>query len=114
MVLAEGPIHPSAESLTHGMVYELDESARFVFHAHSPELWRCAQVLDIPTTRESVPYGTPEMAEEVRRLFRDTPVREKLIFAMGGHEDGVITFGRTGAEAGAAMLDHLARAFASM
>jgi ribulose-5-phosphate 4-epimerase/fuculose-1-phosphate aldolase len=111
-VLAEGPIHPSAESLTHGVIYELDDRARFVFHAHSPEVWRCAKALDIPTTSEDVPYGTPEMAEEVRRLFRDEPVRERLIFAMGGHADGVIAYGGTAEEAGGVMLAYLARAFA--
>jgi ribulose-5-phosphate 4-epimerase/fuculose-1-phosphate aldolase len=111
LVVAEGPISPSSEALTHGAVYDLDETIRFVFHAHSPHIWRCVKALDIPTTREAVAYGTPEMAAEVERLFRETPVREKLIFSMGGHEDGVVSFGRTSEEAGAVLLAYLARAF---
>ena len=111
-VVAHGPIKPSSESMTHGMVYSLDDSVRYVFHAHSPEIWHVAKALEIPLTSVDVPYGTPEMAEEVRRLFRETPVRARGIFAMGGHEDGVVSFGHTAQEAGNIMLDCLVRAFA--
>jgi len=112
LIVAEGPIKPSAESLTHGSVYALDDRVRFVMHAHSPHIWRCARQLDIPTTPEDVPYGTPEMAEAVSRLFIETDVADRRIFCMGGHEDGVITFGPTAEEAGATMLTYLARALA--
>ncbi|MCX7682599.1 MAG: class II aldolase/adducin family protein [Anaerolineae bacterium] len=112
LVVAEGPIPPSAESLTHGMLYALDDGLRFVIHAHSPHLWHAAPELGIPVTREEVAYGTPEMAEEVRRLFQETKVRELLIFAMGGHEDGVISFGHTAEEAGTVMIRYLVRALA--
>lgn len=111
LIVAEGPIRPSSESLTHGAVYALDDSLRCVVHSHSPHIWRHARALDIPVTSEDVPYGTPEMAEEVRRLFRDTPVRERLIFAMGGHEDGVVSFGQTVEQAGTVLLQYLARAY---
>ncbi len=112
LIVAEGPIKPSAESLTHGSVYALDSSARFVMHAHSPHIWQQARQLDIPTTPEDVPYGTPEMAEAVSRLFAETDVAARRIFCMGGHEDGVITFGASAEEAGQAMLRYLARALA--
>lgn len=111
LIMAEGPIRPSSESLTHGTLYALDSSLRFVMHAHSPHIWRHAQHLDIPITREKVAYGTPEMAEEVRRLFRDSSVRDRHIFSMGGHEDGIVSFGRTAEEAGAVLLNALVRAF---
>lgn len=110
-LVAEGPIKPSSESMTHGAIYDLDNSLRWVMHAHSPHIWRHAAALELPTTRADVAYGTPEMAEEVRRLFRETDVRDRLIFAMGGHEDGIVTFGRTAEEAGIIMLTYLARAF---
>jgi L-ribulose-5-phosphate 4-epimerase len=109
-VVAEGPIRPSSESLTHGAVYATDDGLRCVIHVHSPHIWRSARELDMPATHESVAQGTPEMAEEVRRLFRDTSVRERLIFAMGGHEDGVVSFGVTFEEAGTVMINYLARA----
>jgi len=111
LIVAEGPIQPSSESMTHGTLYALDNSLRCVVHAHSPHIWRSAQALGIPVTREGVAYGSPEMAEEVSRLFRDTLVRDYLIFAMGGHEDGVVSFGQTAEEAVTVLVRYLAQAF---
>ena len=110
IIVASGPIRPSSESLTHGTLYDLDDSLRFVMHVHSPEIWGCAPLLGIPITDRRVPYGSPEMAEEVRRLFRETDVRDQRLFSMGGHEDGVVSFGRTADEAGKALLGCLERA----
>ncbi len=110
LVVAEGPREPSSESLTHGTLYGLDDALRFVMHVHAPDLWRHAHLLALPTTRPDVPYGTPEMSQEVRRLYRETDVRARRIFAMGGHEDGIVAFGRTAEEAGTVLLAHLARA----
>lgn len=110
-VVAQGPVAPSSESLTHGMLYALDDTLRVVMHVHSPHLWRHARALHLPTTRACVPYGTPEMAEEVARLFRETDVGARRIFAMAGHEDGIVAFGRRADEAGAVLQRYLARAF---
>jgi ribulose-5-phosphate 4-epimerase/fuculose-1-phosphate aldolase len=103
-VSAEGPIKPSSESLTHGMIYDLDNEIRVVLHVHSPDIWLNADSLGIPVTDATVLYGTPKMAEEVQRLFNETDVREKKIFSMGGHEDGVVSFGKTAEEAGDILL----------
>jgi hypothetical protein len=111
VVIAEGPRKPSSESLTHGAVYALDAEVRWVMHVHSPEMWRNAQALGLPITRIDVPYGSPEMAEEVARLFRETDVHSQRLFAMGGHEDGLVSFGRTAEEAGIVLLTTLAQAF---
>ena len=51
------------------------------------------------------------MAREVGRLYRSTALAEMQILAMGGHEDGIITFGRTAEEVGEVMLRYLARAY---
>jgi hypothetical protein len=59
-------------------------------------------------TEASVAYGTPEMAKEVRQLIID--MHSPGIFSMGGHEDGVFTFGRSLAEAGQLMVHELVRA----
>ena len=80
-------------------------------HAHSPHIWHHAGALGIPLTRPEVLYGTPAIAAETRRLFEETDVRESQVFTMGGHTDGVITFGRTVKEAGTVMLHTLALAF---
>jgi ribulose-5-phosphate 4-epimerase/fuculose-1-phosphate aldolase len=101
---AEGPIKPSSESLTQGMIYDLDTDIRFVLHVHSPDIWLAASSLGIPVTDAAVAYGTPGMAAEVQRLFMETDVREKKIFSMGGHDDGVVSFGTTAEEAGDTLL----------
>ena len=106
-VSAAGPIKPSSESLTHGMIYDLGNAIRVVLHVHSPDIWLAADSLDIPVTDSAVPYGTPKMAAEVQRLFNETDVRERKIFSMGGHEDGVISFGTTAEEAGDILLHAL-------
>ena len=87
LIVAEGPIRPSSESLTHSTLYALDSTIRCVIHAHSPHIWRHAAHLGIPHTRAAVPYGTPAMAEETERLYRDSDVRDRKVFAMGGHTD---------------------------
>jgi ribulose-5-phosphate 4-epimerase/fuculose-1-phosphate aldolase len=110
-LVARGPVKPSAESLTHGAVYAQDSALAWVMHAHSPHLWRHAAALGLPITSPAVAYGTPAMAAEVARLFRETDVRAQGIFAMGGHEDGMVSFGRTAAAAGGALTAGLAQAF---
>ena len=110
LLLGTGPLKPSSESLTHGSVYDQDANVRWVLHAHSPEIWRHAEALEVPTTLRSVSYGSPEMAAEVQRLFSETDVRERRIFAMGGHEDGIVTFGQTGEEAACVLLGTLVKA----
>ena len=59
-----------------------------------------------------VAYGTPEMADAVRRLFVESDLPQKRIFGMAGHEDGIVTFGRNAEDAGFVMLGYLARALA--
>lgn len=111
LVIADGPLKPSSESMTHGTLYALDERIRFVIHVHSPDLWQNAPVLNIPTTAADVPYGTPAMGAEVARLFAETDVREQGIFSMGGHEDGIVTFGETAEAAGSVLFTYLAQAW---
>ena len=112
IIVSEGPAYPSSESLTHGMIYALDDSVKWIMHAHSPEIWRQAHALGMPATDATVAYGSPQMAEEVMRLFAETDVAAQRLFVMDGHEDGVVTFGRTAEEAGAVMLFALAQAMA--
>jgi hypothetical protein len=110
-VISEGLAQPSSEAMTHGAIYDLGPQIRFVLHGHSPLLWQRASALRIPLTAAHVAYGTPEMAYEVHRLFRCSSLSEVQILAMGGHEDGVIVFGRTAEEAGLVLMRYLARAY---
>jgi ribulose-5-phosphate 4-epimerase/fuculose-1-phosphate aldolase len=105
-----GPVLPSSEAMTHAMVYQVAPETRFVFHAHSPELWSAARRLELPRTPEGVEYGTREMAWAVERLLPLKGTRAARAIVMTGHEDGVITFGATADEAGEAMVRWLARA----
>lgn len=111
-VIAEGPMKPSSESMTHGIVYQLDQSVQWVFHAHDPYIWTHATALSVPETGIDVEYGTPEMSAEVERLFSEGEVKEKKIFSMAGHVDGIVTFGATAEEAGGVLMNYLAKAVA--
>ena len=98
----EGRAIASAESLTHAAVYAMAAEVRAVVHGHAHSLWRRVRESGL-STGAAVPYGTPEMAREVQRLFRETDVRDRKIFAMAGHEDGIVAFGRDLPEALAAL-----------
>ena len=94
----EGAAIPSSESLTHAAIYESDPAISAAIHCHDSILW--ATLVDCaPTTSKSVTYGTPQMAYEILRLFATSDVKGKKIFAMGGHESGVVTFGKNLQEA---------------
>jgi ribulose-5-phosphate 4-epimerase/fuculose-1-phosphate aldolase len=111
-VWSRGLIEPSSETMTHGAIYDLSPHIRFVFHGHGAVIWSQARALGIPTTDPAVAYGTPEMAEEVQRLYRSTALSQVRILAMGGHEDGVVVFGHTAEDAGQVLVSYLARAYA--
>ena len=108
-VVAEGPVKPSSEALTHGAVYVADPAAGCVLHAHTPLIWRRARALGLPATPADVPYGTPTMAEAVAVLCQRHPGE---VFVMRGHEDGVIAYGHDEAEAGQRLVTALAAALA--
>ncbi len=110
-VKSHGQTPPSSESMTHGATYDLGPHIRAVLHAHTPILWRRARDLRVPTTGPTVAYGTPEMAFEVQRLYRQGILAERRILAMGGHEDGILVFGRSPEDAGQVLLTWLARAY---
>jgi hypothetical protein len=112
-VVAEGPVKPSSESLTHGVIYDLDPSIRVVLHVHSPDIWQQAAGLQMPVTDAGVEYGTPAMAGEVRRLYHAYGSIQSGIFSMGGHPDGIVSFGMSAGEAGSVLLQSLAAALAA-
>lgn len=98
-----GPIIASSESMSHAVVYRTVPSVRAVFHVHHRPLWE-AVLHRIPTTPREVPYGTPEMARSIERLFQTTDVANFRLFAMAGHEEGLFSFGEHPAEAGDRLL----------
>jgi L-ribulose-5-phosphate 4-epimerase len=82
-LVAEGPVKPSSEALTHGAVYALDSAILWVVHTHSPEIWHNAEALGVPMTA-NVPYGSPEMAAEVKRLYAESDLPESASLAWPG------------------------------
>ena len=101
---------PSSESLTHAALYDIAPAARAVLHGHAPEIWRRARALGIPVTGPEARNGTPEMALEAQRLYRESTLSGTGLLAMGGHEDGVIALGRSAGEAGEILVCYLAYA----
>ncbi|MBT8479835.1 MAG: class II aldolase/adducin family protein [Gemmatimonadetes bacterium] len=110
-VRSHGSVMPSSESMTHAAAYDASPLVRCVLHAHSPMLWGRRWALGLPETDPSVPNGTPQMAREVGRLYRETVLPERQIMAMGGHEDGILVLGRSAEDAGGVLLRWLARAY---
>jgi ribulose-5-phosphate 4-epimerase/fuculose-1-phosphate aldolase len=111
-VTSSGLVQPSSESLTHAALYDASPAIRAVLHAHAPDLWRQARALGIPVTDAAAANGTPAMALEVARLFREGTLASTRIAAMGGHEDGVIALGASAEEAGGVLVRQVARALA--
>lgn len=105
-VQCKGPVQASSESLTHAMFYELDNAINAVIHVHHRAMWHQLKS-KAPTSSASVPYGTPAMAEEVKRLYTATDLAQRKIMVMGGHEEGIITFGNSLDEAGMVILNCL-------
>jgi hypothetical protein len=111
-VVAEGPVRPSAESLTHGALYALNREVGCVMHAHHAGIWHHATELGLPSTSADAAYGSPEMAAGVVGLFGGDGIPGQGIFTMAGHEDGIVSFGRTAEESGTLLIACLARALA--
>ena len=101
----KGPIQASSESLTHGAVYVAAPEIKAVIHVHSQKLWD-ALIGKVPTTSKDAEYGTPEIADEVSRLLRETDVEDYKIIVLGGHQEGILTFGSTLDEAGRVILEN--------
>lgn len=106
---ARGHQPPSSETLTHAMIYAADPRIEWVFHCHSPELWRNAATMALPTTARDVEYGSPEMVLAVADLLGSHHSRP-LVFASLGHEDGIFSCGPTARDTGGLLVSYLARA----
>ncbi len=99
LVVVDGPIDASSEALTHGAIYLSHPSIQTVFHIHHKDIWKELLLKNSPKTGAQTPYGTFEMAMEVKtlvhHLFETHSPNHKFAFTivMEGHEDGVIIFG---------------------
>jgi ribulose-5-phosphate 4-epimerase/fuculose-1-phosphate aldolase len=107
-VCSTGSIVASSESLTHAMVYEKAVDANAVIHAHHFNIWKNL-LANFPSTASDIQYGTPEMANEIARLFDRHNLSHHKRFAMAGHHEGVVCFGNSLEEAAEILLQELAK-----
>jgi ribulose-5-phosphate 4-epimerase/fuculose-1-phosphate aldolase len=102
-VISQGSHKPSSEALSHAMIYAIDKRIDTVIHIHSLALWKFMKSKNyLATTAE---YGTAEMVDEIAGLFRDLDPVMNNAFVMKGHEEGIITFGRSVEEAELALYN---------
>ena len=88
-----GEVKASSESLTHAIVYACDNSINSVIHIHSLNLWKNL-IHRVPTTNIHALYGTLEMVDEFIGLYKEKTLKKEKILVMGGHEEGLIAFGK--------------------
>jgi len=96
-VFSKGKLQPSSEALSHAMIYELHPDIQAVIHIHSAPLWHMMLKEQYLSTRAE--YGTAEMVREISSLYAKHNPFEHHAFVMKGHEDGIVTFGRSIEEA---------------
>jgi hypothetical protein len=109
-VAAIGPIKPSSESLTHGLLYQADPEIEWVMHLHSPDIYSRQELLSLPATAANALCGTPQLALEVNRIRAVHASTDPCLLVMGGHVDGILAFGTDPFQTGALVVETLARA----
>lgn len=100
-----GKTKASSESLTHAAIYESFKNIGAVIHIHNEHMWNY-YLQKLPATSEEIQYGTPEMALAIQNLLKENINRAHGIFVMGGHREGIISFGKNMDEAGNRILDY--------
>ncbi len=102
LIKAKGVLDASSEALTHASIYECSKDINVVFHIHDKEIWTKMLEQNFESTPPDVPYGTIEMVKAVRELIKG---RSSGVFAMAGHEDGIVSWAKSHDEAGKLILD---------
>ncbi|MDP7323628.1 MAG: class II aldolase/adducin family protein [Candidatus Woesearchaeota archaeon] len=94
VITSYGPSGPSAEAGTHMKVSELMGRPKFICHPHAI-MWRLHKFFSYLTTVEGVDYGTKEMVQEFDRLLPLHQAKSDRLVIMGGHLDGIVSWGDT-------------------
>jgi L-ribulose-5-phosphate 4-epimerase len=103
-ISSTGPLIASSESLTHAMIYEYASQVHAVMHVHHFKTWK-KLLGTLPATAENIEYGTADMAKEIARLFNEQNLSQHKIFAMAGHNGGIISFGKNLGQAAEILLN---------
>jgi len=101
-----GRINASSESLSHAAIYSMAPMVNGVIHIHDMALWSKLK-FKLPTTAESITYGTPEMAKGIQSVITEHGLWEEGIIIMAGHEEGIISFGEDLDTGGKILLDKM-------
>lgn len=92
-ITSVGKIKASSESLTHASIYMLSTRIKAVVHIHQNKLWN-QHLNQLPTTSSSIEYGTVQMANAIQDLYKKKKIGNAGVLIMGGHQDGIIAWGR--------------------
>jgi hypothetical protein len=99
LLFCQGKIQASSEALTHAVLYDINTDIQVVIHIHNNLFWK-KNLNKLATSDEKAEYGTPEIAQSVRFLFTNKVVKSlPNIIIMGGHQDGILVFGESLAQA---------------
>jgi L-ribulose-5-phosphate 4-epimerase len=104
-LVCKGAVKASSESMSHGALYRMSNEIKAVVHIHHLGMWDY-YIDKLPTTKKDVAYGTPEMAFEIQRLYRESELPKVKAMVMGGHREGLISFGSSIKEASELILDY--------
>jgi len=89
-IKCEGLTKASSESLSHAAVYESNSEIKAVIHIHHLKMWE-KYLNELPTTDKKAEFGTPEIADEMKKLV----TKNSGILIMGGHQEGIISYGKS-------------------
>lgn len=107
-VRSRGAWPASSESMTHGAIYLANPAVQCVIHVHSRALFDALLAQSAVHTGADIAYGTPAMAQAVMRLVQAQPLLP-VLFAMAGHDEGVVAYGADVASVTALLVDNLKR-----
>jgi hypothetical protein len=107
-VQSQGVLPASSEAMTHGAIYAANQTVHCVVHVHSRQLFDYWLTNNRWATPADIPYGTPGMALAVSRLVM-TESKLPVIFAMAGHDEGMVAYGADVATTHALLLTELER-----
>lgn len=100
-----GATKPSSETMTHAAIYEANTHINAVIHTHHHASWE-KYLHQLPTTNTAFEYGTAEIAQDIKKIILKNPEQHSGIIIMGGHEDGIITYGLTLKETAELMIKY--------
>jgi ribulose-5-phosphate 4-epimerase/fuculose-1-phosphate aldolase len=106
-VVSTGPVKPSSETMTHGVIYQSCPGANCVIHIHSRAIFDGMIRDGYPATPETAAYGTPDIALAIGELVKDHDSgKNEGQIVLAGHDEGVIVYAST-AEKALALTEEL-------